>query len=69
MPAYAWLEKRVANQDGDIKNKLHVLVKLGHPYSDDDIEKSESMLEGKSELDALITYLQVLGTAYAIGEQ
>jgi cytochrome c oxidase cbb3-type subunit 2 len=69
MPAYPWLAKRTANQDGDIKKKLNVLVKLGHPYTDDDIESSSSMLEGKSELDALIAYLQVLGTAYSKGEQ
>ncbi|NNC66674.1 MAG: cytochrome-c oxidase, cbb3-type subunit II [Gammaproteobacteria bacterium] len=69
MPAYPWLAERAANQDGDIKNKLQVLVKLGHPYTDDDIESSGSMLEGQSELDALIAYLQVLGTAYAKGEQ
>ncbi len=65
MPAYPWLAKRAANQDGDIKKKLKVLVKLGHPYTNDEIEMSESMLEGQSELDALIAYLQVLGTAYA----
>lgn len=69
MPAYPWLAERAANQDGDIKNKLQVLVKLGHPYTDDDIESSGSMLERQSELDALIAYLQVLGTAYAKGEQ
>ncbi|MFK7816846.1 MAG: cytochrome-c oxidase, cbb3-type subunit II [Gammaproteobacteria bacterium] len=69
MPAYPWLMKRAANHDGDIKRKLKVLVKLGHPYTEDDIEMSESMLEDKSELDALIAYLQVLGTAYKQGEQ
>lgn len=69
MPAYPWLAERAANQDDDIKNKLRVLVKLGHPYTNEDIESSESMLDGKSELDALIAYLQVLGTAYTKGEQ
>lgn len=67
MPAYPWLTKRAANHDGDIKKKLKVLVRLGHPYTDDDIEMSESMLKGQSELVALIAYLQVLGTAYAQG--
>ena len=69
MPAYPWLAERAANQDQDIKNKLLGLVKLGHPYTDDDIESSDAMLEGQSELDALITYLQMLGTAHAEGEQ
>ena len=68
MPAYPWLAERAANQNHDIKNKLHVLVKLGHPYTDDEIESSDSMLEGQSEIDALIAYLQVLGTAYSEGE-
>jgi cytochrome c oxidase cbb3-type subunit 2 len=69
MPAYPWLAERSANQDKDIKNKLNVLVMLDHPYTNDDIESSDAMLEGQSELDALIAYLQVLGTAYAKGEQ
>jgi cytochrome c oxidase cbb3-type subunit 2 len=69
MPAYPWLTKRAANQDGDIKKKLNALVKLGHPYTDEVINTSESMLEGRSELDALIAYLQILGTAFKQGEQ
>ena len=69
MPAYSWLAERGANQSHDIKKKLHVLVMLGHPYTNEEIESSESMLEGQSELDALIAYLQVLGTAYTKGDQ
>lgn len=69
MPAYPWLANRMANQDDDIVSKLRVLVMLGHPYTKNDIESSSSMLEGQSELDALIAYLQVLGTAYAKGDE
>ena len=65
MPAYPWLGKRAANQNDDIKNKLRVLQKLGHPYSENDIETANKKLEKKSELDALIAYLQGLGKAYS----
>ena len=67
MPAYPWLAERMASASNDIVTKLRVLQSLGHPYSDADIEKAPSMLNGKSELDALIAYLQVLGTAYPVG--
>lgn len=60
MPSYPWLEK---NQlDGsDIQDKMRVLVTLGHPYSDEEIEAAPATLEGKTELDAVIAYLQSLG--------
>ncbi len=67
MPAYPWLAERAANADNDIIAKLQALQSLGHPYSKLDIEKSPSTLHGKTELDALIAYLQVLGTTYPAG--
>ncbi len=69
MPAYPWLAERDANADGDIERKLRALQFLGHPYADAEIEASESTLVGLTELDALIAYLQVLGTAYGPGAQ
>lgn len=69
MPAYPWLAERAANQDDDIKKKLRVLQMLGHPYSENDIETADEKLQEQSELDALIAYLQVLGTAYSVGEK
>ena len=63
MPGYPWLADRPANADGDIKRKLRTLRLLGHPYDEETIEKADVSLEGKSELDALISYIQVLGTA------
>lgn len=63
MPAYPWLAERAANADGDIQLKLRVLRRLGHPYSDAEIEAAPSKLEGLTELDAMIAYLQVLGTS------
>ena len=60
MPGYPWLDKTML-EDTDIKEKLMVLRKLGAPYTDEDIEKAESQLEGKTEMDAMIAYLQGLG--------
>jgi cytochrome c oxidase cbb3-type subunit 2 len=62
MPAYPWLNERAANADGDIQLKMLALRKLGHPYTNEEIEAAPAALEGKSELQALIRYLQALGT-------
>ncbi|HLF10671.1 MAG TPA: cytochrome-c oxidase, cbb3-type subunit II [Gammaproteobacteria bacterium] len=61
MPAYPWLAERAANADDSIQQRLRALQTLGHPYSDDDIEAAPAAVEGKTELDALIAYLQGLG--------
>ncbi|MBT8100765.1 MAG: cbb3-type cytochrome c oxidase subunit II, partial [Gammaproteobacteria bacterium] len=62
MPAYPWLADRAANADDDIQLKLKVLRRLGHPYTDEEIASAPEKLNGLSELDALVAYLQVLGT-------
>jgi len=62
MPAYPWLAKTSADA-GDIEAKLKVLRALGHPYSNDEIAGARKELAGKTEQDALIAYLQVLGTS------
>jgi cytochrome c oxidase cbb3-type subunit 2 len=64
MPAYPWLAENAAADLGDIGNKMTVLRKLGHPYTDEDIASAPERLEGLSELDALIVYLQMLGTGF-----
>jgi len=61
MPGYPWLLSTSAD-DGTIRKKMQVLRTLGHPYSDEDIAKAPELLKGKSEMDALIAYLQGLGT-------
>ena len=61
MPRYPWLAKSAADA-GDIEAKLKVLRVLGHPYSDGDIAGARKELAGKTEQDALIAYLQGLGT-------
>ncbi len=68
MPAYPWLAERAANADEDIQRKMLVLRRLGHPYTDDDIEAAPGKLQGLAEIDALIAYLQVLGTSRKPGE-
>ena len=62
MPGYPWLAKAPANA-GDIEAKLRALRFLGVPYSDEDLAGAKAGLKDKTELDALVAYLQVLGTA------
>ncbi len=68
MPGYPWLAERAANADGDIQLKMRVLQRLGHPYSDSEIEAAPAALEGLMEIDALIAYLQILGTSKTPGD-
>ena len=61
MPAYPYLADRML--DGElVQKKMRVLQLLGDPYSDDEIAAAAAAVEGRSELDALIAYLQNLGT-------
>ncbi len=62
MPGYPWLEENAADAE-TISKKMEVLRTLGHPYTDEEIANAPKELEGKTEQDALISYLQVLGTA------
>ena len=62
MPAYPWLAKAAADA-GDIELKMRALRKVGVPYRDDQIAQAKGELKDKTEMDALIAYLQVLGTA------
>jgi cytochrome c oxidase cbb3-type subunit 2 len=62
MPGYPWLERTPANA-ADIEAKMRALRRLGVPYAEDEIAKARKELQGKSEADALIAYLQGLGTA------
>ena len=62
MPAYPWLAARRVDS-ASVANKLETLRTLGDPYTDDDIAGVRAATEGKTELDALIAYLQGLGTA------
>jgi len=62
MPAFPWLEDAMV--DGSMTpKKMDAMRTLGVPYTDADIAGASAALEGKSELDALVAYLQNLGTA------
>jgi len=60
MPRYNWLENNRINAE-DIQARMRVLRKLGDPYTDADIAGARQALAGKTEMDALIAYLQGLG--------
>lgn len=61
MPAFPWLfENKI---DGnDTANKMAALRMVGVPYSDDQIATAKTDVRGKREIDALVAYLQQLGT-------
>jgi cytochrome c oxidase cbb3-type subunit 2 len=61
MPNYPWLAA-TALKPADIVPKLRALQRLGDPYSDAEVQAAPAELEGKTEEDALIAYLQGLGT-------
>ena len=61
MPAYPWLSGNAVAPD-DMAPKMTALRRVGVPYSDDEIGKAGDAVRGKTEMDALIAYLQVLGT-------
>ncbi len=61
MPAYPWLENRSVDADL-VTSKMRTLKMLGDPYTDEQISGAAAAVEGKTEMDALIAYLQGLGT-------
>jgi len=64
MPAYPWLLK--GNVDpADMAPKMKALRIVGVPYSDDEIAKASEEVKGKTEMEAVIAYLQVMGTSAA----
>lgn len=63
MPAYPWLAERPANVELT-RNSIKTKMKLGEPYTQADIDSVEAALKDKTEMDALIAYLQGLGVAF-----
>ena len=61
MPAYTWLADNMVDPEL-ITTKMRALKFLGHPYSDEEIAAAAAAVEGRTEMDALIAYLQELGT-------
>ena len=62
MPAYPWLAATLLDP-ADMAPKMRALRFVGVPYGDAEITKAGEAVKGKTELDALVAYLQVLGTA------
>jgi cytochrome c oxidase cbb3-type subunit II len=60
MPAYPWLDDSKLDAD-DIAARMRTLRRLGDPYTDADIAGAREAVAGKTEMDALIAYLQGLG--------
>ncbi|HRH82106.1 MAG TPA: cytochrome-c oxidase, cbb3-type subunit II [Thiobacillaceae bacterium] len=62
MPAYPWLADTPADA-ANIQAKMRTLNIVGHGYTEEEINNAPGELEGKTEMDAMIAYLQVLGTS------
>ena len=62
MPAYPWLEKTPADHQS-IRAHMTALRRVGVPYTDAEIAAAPDEVKGKTELDALVAYLQGLGLA------
>ena len=62
MPAYPWLQRDAVDAE-IMPAKMMALRRLGVPYSDEEVKAASEAVKGKTELEALIAYLQVLGTA------
>ncbi len=62
MPAFPWLARNKVDAEATVAH-MKALRKVGTPYSDEEIAKAPEALADKSELDAVIAYLQGLGLA------
>jgi cytochrome c oxidase cbb3-type subunit 2 len=62
MPGFPWLAERVLD-DSLTPRKMESLRRIGVPYTDEDIASASEAVADRTEMDALIAYLQVLGTA------
>jgi len=62
MPAYPWLEKTSVDSENVAKH-MRALRTVGVPYTDEQIAGSAKDTQGKTEMDALVAYLQVMGRA------
>lgn len=60
MPGFPWLARN--RLDGEeVETKMRALKRIGDPYTDADIKGARAAVAGKSELDAVVAYLQGLG--------
>ena len=61
MPAYPWLARNAVDP-ASVPPRLTAMKRLGVPYTDADVAASAEVVKGKTEMDAVIAYLQSLGT-------
>jgi len=62
MPAYPWLKSATLDA-ASTQARMRALRRVGVPYTDEEIESAPALVDGKTEMDALVAYLQGLGTA------
>jgi len=62
MPAYGWLVTGMVDP-AEMAPKMRALRKVGVPYADAEIDAAAEAVKGRTELEAVIAYLQVLGTS------
>jgi len=60
MPGYPWLDERLVDPATTTRN-MRALQRLGDPYSDEEVAGAGAVVTGKTEMDALIAYMQGLG--------
>ncbi|MCL2644895.1 MAG: cytochrome-c oxidase, cbb3-type subunit II [Betaproteobacteria bacterium] len=65
MPAFTWLDRPL---NMDVAARMKALSIVGVPYTDDDIAGAQAAVAGKTELEALVAYLQELGTARTVAQ-
>jgi cytochrome c oxidase cbb3-type subunit 2 len=61
MPGYPWLNDATIDGEG-MEKRLRAMRALGVPYTDEQIQGAAEAVAGKTEMDAMVAYLQVLGT-------
>ena len=62
MPAYPWLNRNVVDADA-LPARMRALRRVGVPYTDEEIAAAPAQVQGKTEMEATIAYLQSLGLA------
>ncbi|WP_374607590.1 cytochrome-c oxidase, cbb3-type subunit II [Thermomonas sp.] len=67
MPSFPWLSKNAVDGDA-VQSHMRALKRLGDPYTDAEIAAAPSAVEGKTEMDAMVAYLQGLGRHAPRGE-
>ena len=60
MPGFPWLERNGIDA-GELSAHMRALKTLGHPYTDEQLQGVAEAVDGKTELDAVVAYLQGLG--------